>query len=94
MLWLPSLGELLLICKKISSSKGAFLVGENMKITKFYIDNARYKAIDDSGGIIWIDIDYWENNFELSEPNKRLENLAKELLERKHKVNFVSKLVK
>ena len=65
-----------------------------MKITKFYIDNARYKAIDDSGGIIWIDIDYWENNFELSEPNKRLENLAKELLERKHKVNFVNKLLK
>jgi len=83
-----------LICKKISSSKGAFLVGENMKITKFYIDNARYKAIDDSGGIIWIDINYWENNFELSEPNKRLENLAKELLERKHKVNFVNKLLK
>jgi len=65
-----------------------------MKITKFYIDNARYKAIDDSGGIIWIDINYWENNFELSEPNKRLENLAKELLERKHKVNFVNKLLK
>lgn len=83
-----------MICKKISSSKGAFLVGENMKITKFYIDNARYKAIDDSGGIIWIDINYWENNFELSEPNKRLENLAKELLERKHKVNFVNKLLK
>jgi len=65
-----------------------------MKITKFYIDNARYKAIDDSGGIIWIDINYWENNFELSEPNKRLENLAKELLERKHKVIFVNKLLK
>jgi len=65
-----------------------------MKITKFYIDNTRYKAIDDSGGIIWIDINYWENNFELSEPNKRLENLAKELLERKHKVNFVNKLLK
>lgn len=65
-----------------------------MRITKFYIDNAKYRAIDESGDIIWIDIDYWDNNFKLSQSNKRLENLAKELLQRKHKVNFVNKLLK
>lgn len=65
-----------------------------MRITKFYIDNAKYKAIDEFGDIIWVDINYWGNNFSLSEPNKRLENLAKDLLERKHKVNFASKLLK
>lgn len=91
---LPSLGELLSVVKKISSSKGAFLIGEKMKITKFYINNAKYRAIDESGGAIWVDIDYWGNNFSLSEPNKSLENLAKDLLERKHKVNFASKLLK
>jgi len=94
LLRLPSLGELLPVCEKISSSKGAFLVGKNMRITKFYIDNAKYRAIDESGDIIWIDIDYWDNNFKLSQSNKRLENLAKELLQRKHKVNFVNKLLK
>lgn len=65
-----------------------------MRITKFYIDNAKYKAINESGDTIWIDINYWDNNFRLSKPNKRLENLAKDLLERKHKVNFASKLLK
>lgn len=65
-----------------------------MRITKFYIDNAKYKAVDESGDTIWINIDYRGNSFSLSEPNKRLENLAKDLLERKHKVNFVSKLLK
>jgi hypothetical protein len=65
-----------------------------MKITKFYIDHARYKAIDDSGEIIWIDIGYWKNNFMVSKPNRKLENLARNLLARKHKVNFASKLLK
>ncbi len=65
-----------------------------MRITKFYINNAKYRAINEFGGIIWINIDYWGNNFSLSEPNKRLENLAKDLLERKHRVNFASKLLK
>lgn len=65
-----------------------------MKIVKFYIDSAKYKAIDLSGNTIWIDIDYWNNDFSLSEPNKRLEKLAEDLLRRKHKVNFADKLLK
>ena len=65
-----------------------------MRITKFYINNARYKAIDNLGGVIWVNVNYWENYFELSRPNKRLENLARDLLQRKHKVNFASKLLK
>lgn len=65
-----------------------------MRITKFYINNARYKAIDESGGIIWIDVDYWNDKFEVSKNNKILEESAKSFLKRKHRVNFVDKLVK
>jgi len=64
-----------------------------MKITKLYIHNARYKAVNESGGIVWIDVDYWGNNFSLSEPNRKLEDLAKDLLKRKRKVNFAYKLL-
>lgn len=65
-----------------------------MRIREFYIDNARYKAIDEFGDTIWVDIDYWSNSFCLSGPDKELESLAKDLLRRKHKVNFAGKLLK
>lgn len=65
-----------------------------VKITKFYLNKASYIAIDRKGNKADVNIDYWGNNFSLSEPNKSLENLAKDLLERKHKVNFVGKLLK
>lgn len=64
------------------------------KITKFYIDKAKYRVEDSRGTIIWVEIDYWRNTFKVSKPNKKLEQLAKNLLEEKHKVNFVDKLLK
>lgn len=66
-----------------------------MKMTiKFYIDKAKYRAEDSSGKVILVNIDYWNNSFELSGSNKRLERVAKDLLKRKHKVNFADKLLK
>ncbi len=65
-----------------------------MRITKLYIDKAKYKAVNESGCIVWIDVDYWNNKYSLSESDSRLEHLAKDLLKRKHKVNFAYKLFK
>ena len=65
-----------------------------MKITKYYIDHARYRAEDENGTIIWLDIDYWNGSYKISKKNKSLETVAKKLLSEKHKVNFVSKLIK
>jgi len=65
-----------------------------MKITKFYIDKARYKAIYDSAHEILVEIDYWNNSYKISNRNKELEKFAETLLRRKHKVNFVNKLLK
>lgn len=65
-----------------------------MKITKFYLDKAKYKAFDNSGKEILVEVDYWANKFSLSRRNRELERLAKELLKRKHKVNFAEKLLK
>lgn len=64
-----------------------------MKITKYFIDKARYRAEDEAGNIIWLDVNYWENNFRISERNLELESFAKKLLIKKHKVNFVEKLL-
>jgi len=64
-----------------------------MKITKFYLDKARYKAADDSGNEIILEIDYWNNAFKLSRNNRTLEIYAQKLLKEKHKVNFVYKMV-
>jgi len=65
-----------------------------MKISKFYIDKAKYRAEDDSGNVFLVEIDYWKNRFKASKSNKELEDIAKDLLRRKHKVNFASKLLK
>ena len=72
--------------------KGSFFGGE-MKITKFYLDKASYKAEDVLGNKILVDIDYWKNNFRISMPNKSLETFVKKLLNKKHKVNFVHKML-
>lgn len=61
-------------------------------IKEYYLDVARYKAVNYSGETIWLEIDYWNNNFKISSKNKILENLAKRLLKDKHKVNFSQKL--
>lgn len=83
----------MLVCEEIGSPKGAFLMAK-MKITKLYIDRAVYKAGDELGRELWLEIDYWNNSFRVSDRNKKLENVAKDLLKRKHKVNFASKLLK
>lgn len=65
-----------------------------MKITKYYIQKAKYRAEDDMGNIIWIDIDYWNNTYKLSRVNKKLDKIATKMLNKKHQVNFASKLLK
>jgi hypothetical protein len=62
-------------------------------ITKYYIDNAKYKAIDEKGNVIWLEVDYWNNKFKLSGNNKILNNFAKTLLNKKHRVNLVDKVI-
>lgn len=64
-----------------------------MKITKYFINHAQYRAEDEKGNLILIDINYWENNFKISQKNKDLENFAKKLLEKKHRVNLVHKML-
>lgn len=65
-----------------------------MKITKFYIDKAKYRAKDNLGKIISVEINYWKNTFKISKENGKLERVAKNLLKQKHKVNFADKLLK
>lgn len=65
-----------------------------MKITKFYIDKAKYRAEDNLGKIISVEINYWKNTFKISKENGKLERVAKNLLRQKHKVNFADKLLK
>lgn len=59
-----------------------------MKISKYYIDNAKYRAEDDSGNVIWLEVDYWNNAYKLSQDNLDLSNFAKKLLNQKHRVNL------
>ena len=63
-----------------------------MKITKYFIDRAKYRAEDEKGNIIWLEINYWENSFKLSNYNVQLAGFAKKLLNKKHKVNLVYKM--
>lgn len=62
-------------------------------IKKFFVDKARYFAIDEKGNKIFVEIDYWNNDFEISEKNEVLEKSAKKFLKNKHKINFSHKLV-
>lgn len=59
-----------------------------MKISEYYIDKAKYKAIDECGNLIWLEVDYWNNKFKLSKKNKELEDFATSLLSKKHQVNL------
>lgn len=60
----------------------------NMKISKYYIDHAKYRAEDENGDIVWLEVDYWNNKFNLSHPNDELTLFAKGLLNKKHRVNL------
>ena len=62
-------------------------------ITKYFIENAKYRAEDDNGNVIWLEINYWDGNYKISERNTDLENFAKKLLGKKHRVNLVHKMV-
>lgn len=64
-----------------------------MKIVKYYINQAHYKAEDENGNTILLDVDYWNNKFKLSAKNKILEDFAKTLLNKKHRVNLVDKVI-
>jgi len=64
-----------------------------MKIKKYFIDNAKYRAEDDMGNTIWLNIDYWNNRFKLSSQNEELSLFAKKLLKEKHRVNLVHKML-
>lgn len=66
---------------------------EKMKITKFYLNKASYIAEDNKGSKINLDINYWDNKFKISQKNKELEVFAVKLLNNKHKVNFVYKMI-
>lgn len=63
-----------------------------MKITKYFIDRAKYRAEDEKGNIIWLEVNYWQNSFKLSQKNKQLSDFAEKLLNKKHKVNLVHKM--
>jgi hypothetical protein len=91
LLQLPSLGSLFVFFNK-QLPKGSFLMGK-MKIVKFYLNKASYIAENDFGIKINLDIDYWNNDFKLSNKNVELANFAKKLLKKKHKVNFVYKMI-
>ncbi len=69
------------------------MAGYNIMITKYFIDNAKYKAIDEKGNVIWLEVDYWNNKFKLSKNNRILNNFAKTLLNKKHSVNLVDKVI-
>lgn len=62
-------------------------------ITKYYIDNAKYRAEDEKDNVIWLKINYWQGKYEISQSNEQLENFAKKLLIKKHRVNLVHKMV-
>lgn len=59
-----------------------------MTITKYYIDRAKYRAEDESGNVIWLEVDYWNNKYNLSTENSELSKFAKGLLDKKHRVNL------
>ena len=64
------------------------------KIKFFYIDKARYIAIEEQGKKIVLEVDYWNNKFKLTGESKIIEIFAKDLLLRKHRVNLVERITK
>ncbi len=66
-----------------------------IKITKFYFDKATYLVGSDAGGEVVLEIDYKNNQFRIvgnaGKARLMIESFAKDLLERKHAVNFAKK---
>ena len=62
-----------------------------MKITKFFLDKATYKIVGYTGQEVSMKIDYWNNTYVLSGQSDKLENVARNMLKKKHRVNFAWK---
>lgn len=73
-----------------------------MIITKFFIDKARYKAGDEEGNRVVLEVDYDGGEYEMVEEERVGEGIeslktaagaaAKDMLARKHKVNLSGRL--
>jgi hypothetical protein len=73
-------------------------------ITKFFIDRAYYKAGDDAGNEVWLEVKYDLGMFEVLEVARVSEKMralkraaarnAQDMLTRKHRVNLSDKLKK
>lgn len=68
-------------------------------ITKFYFDRARYLVGDDSGNEVYLEMDYKNAKFEMQMSKsvnqqflEKVEQVAKDLLVRKHGVNFSDRI--
>lgn len=73
------------------------------KITKFYFQRAKYLVGDENGNEVYMKINYKGAKFEIQSLRvndrdsfklleRRVGKLAKELILRKHKVNFFAKI--
>ncbi len=63
------------------------------KIKEYYLNKASYIAVDDSGKRFDVEVNYWGNSYKISQKNSDLEIFVKKILKRKHKVNFVHKMI-
>lgn len=63
------------------------------KITQYYLNKASYIAIDENGKRIDVEIDYWEGKAKVSRKHADLEEYAKKLVKKKHRVNYVHKML-
>lgn len=61
-------------------------------ITQFYLNKASYLGVDEEGNTIELEVNYWKNQFKVSQPNQELEKYAAKLLAKKHQVNFIQKM--
>jgi len=67
------------------------------KISKFYFDKARYFLEDDQGNELLLEVNYKNNTFAIkgdtvAKVRRSVEDFAKDILERKHGINFADKI--
>ncbi|OGM74828.1 hypothetical protein A2382_03370 [Candidatus Woesebacteria bacterium RIFOXYB1_FULL_38_16] len=68
-------------------------------INEFYFEKARYRISDGKNNVFFLDVDYKNNCFSttfiksvaLGNMKSEVEKIARDLLSRKHNVNFVNK---
>ena len=70
-------------------------------ITKFYFDRATYRVGDDFGNEVFVEIDYKNSQFVISEINslqnisefkQKIVLMAQQLITKKHNVNFSDRI--